>query len=149
VLLDSRRYIDAALKAARALARVQRADGWLAGTYDAQWHSRARYCCLTGVAQMSIDWMRCAQAASAVELQNNAGQGIAFLKRRQRLEDGDEVARGAIAGSTPIWGAYSRFEFPNWAAKFFADALMMDLDHRVVPPVLELSRSTHGNAVHV
>jgi len=39
----------------------------------------------------------------------------------------DEV-RGGIAGSWPIWGAYSRFEFPNWAAKFFADALMLNMD---------------------
>ena len=35
VLLGNRRYIDAAIKAARTLADAQRADGWLAGTYDA------------------------------------------------------------------------------------------------------------------
>ena len=33
------------------------------------------------------------------------------------------AVRGAIAGSHPIWGRYSRFEFPNWAAKFFVDAV--------------------------
>jgi len=27
----------------------------------------------------------------------------------------------------PIWGGYSRFEYPNWAPKFFADALILDL----------------------
>ena len=43
--------------------------------------------------------------------------------------------RGGIAGSAPIWGDYSRFEFPNWAAKFFADALMMDMLDISVPPV--------------
>ena len=43
--------------------------------------------------------------------------------------------RGAIPGSAPIWGAYSRFEFPNWAAKFFADALIMDMTDAAVPPV--------------
>jgi hypothetical protein len=43
--------------------------------------------------------------------------------------------RGAIPGSAPIWGAYSRFEFPNWAAKFFADALIMDMANVPVPPV--------------
>jgi hypothetical protein len=43
--------------------------------------------------------------------------------------------RGGIAGSAPIWGDYSRFEYPNWAAKFFADALMMDLHDISVPPV--------------
>jgi hypothetical protein len=149
VLLDSRRYLDAALKAARALAVVQRADGWLAGTYDARWNPRARYSCVTGVAQMSINWMRCAQSAGAAELQGNAEAALSFVKRNQRLEDEDEVARGAIAGSAPIWGAYSRFEFPNWAAKFFADALMMSLGRSPVPPVVKVPTSRAGSAVHV
>jgi hypothetical protein len=149
VLLESNRYLDAAVKAARALASAQRADGWLAGTYDVHWAARARYCCLTGVAQMSINWMRCAQAAGAVELQSNVDAALSYLKRNHRLDDRDEVVRGAIAGSVPIWGAYSRFEFPNWAAKFFADALMVDLSHSPVPPVLKLSASRQENAVHV
>jgi hypothetical protein len=148
VLLESSRYIDVALKTALALAKVQRADGWLAGTYDEQWISRDGYCCLTGVAQMSINWMRCAEAAGAAELQSNVDVALSFLKRNQRLDDRDEVVRGAIAGSLPIWGDYSRFEFPNWAAKFFADALMMDMNHSPVPPLLKISAS-QGSAVHV
>ena len=47
----------------------------------------------------------------------------------------NDAVRGAIAGSAPIWGDYSRFEFPNWAAKFYADALMMDLSNEPIPPV--------------
>ena len=31
--------------------------------------------------------------------------------------------RGGVAGSAPIGGAYIPFAFPNWAAKFFIDAL--------------------------
>ena len=149
VLLGDSRYIDAAVKAACAVANVQRTDGWLAGTYDGDWVPRASYCCLTGVAQMSINWMRCAREAGAIELRGNAGTALSFLKRRQRLDDRDEVARGAIAGSTPIWGAYSRFEFPNWAAKFFADALMMDHNGSLVPPMLDLSQPRREVAAHV
>jgi len=149
VLLGSSRYVDAAAKAARALAHAQRADGWLAGTYDSDWVPRARYCCLTGVAQMSVNWIRCAQAAGAVELRAKARTALSFLKRAQRLDERDEVARGAIAGSAPIWGAYSRFEFPNWAAKFFADALLMDHDGSPVPPVLDLSQPRQEIVAHV
>ena len=148
VLLGNSRYIHGALKAARSLARVQRADGWLAGTYDAAWIPRATYCCLTGVAQMSINWTRCAQAAGAVELRDNARNALSLLQRSQRLHDRDEVARGAIAGSVPIWGAYSRFEFPNWAAKFFADALMMDLDNIALSPP-ELPAAQQEKVAHV
>jgi len=149
VLLGGGRYVDAAVKAARALARAQHADGWLAGTYDVHWAPRARYCCLTGVAQMSINWMRCAHEAGAVELRDKASRALSFLKRRQRLDDDDEVARGSLAGSAPIWGAYSRFEFPNWAAKFFADALMMDLEDIAVPPIPELSVRGRERVAHV
>jgi hypothetical protein len=148
-LLGEGRYLDAALKAARPVARSQRTDGWLAGTYDAAWTPRARYCCLTGVAQMSINWTRCAQVAGAPELRDNARKALSFLKRSQRLHDHDEVARGSIAGSTPIWGAYSRFEFPNWAAKFFADALMMDLCDNTVPPLPEFANPPQENLAHV
>ena len=123
------------MKAARAIARAQRADGWLAGSFADGWTTSARYCCLTGLAQMSIDWIRCAQAADATELRDNARRGLAFLKGCQRLDDPDDIVRGAIAGSAPIWGRYSRFEFPNWAAKFFADGLMMEMVDSPVPPV--------------
>jgi hypothetical protein len=33
--------------------------------------------------------------------------------------------RGGIKGSHPIWGGYDPFRYPNWAAKFFIDAMMM------------------------
>jgi len=137
VLLGSERYVDAATKAARALAKVQRGDGWLAGTYGENWIAGASYCCLTGVAQMSINWTRIAEQPGAGELRMHARRAIAFVKGRQRLDDPDPIVRGAIAGSVPIWGRYSMFEFPNWAAKFFADALMMDLLNITIPPVLE------------
>ena len=136
VLLGREKYVNAALAAATALARVQRADGWLAGTYDERWSAGATYCCLTGVAQMSIDWTRLAQETGRAELRDNARRALAFVERQQRLSDADPVVRGAIAGSAPIWGDYARFEFPNWAAKFFADAVMMDLENSQVPPAL-------------
>jgi hypothetical protein len=137
LLLGSERYVDAAIKAARALATAQRDDGWLAGTYGENWDAGASYCCLTGVAQMSINWTRIAEQPGMTELRHNARKAIAFLKGRQRLDDSDPIVRGAIAGSAPIWGRYAMFEFPNWAAKFFADALMMDLTNIAIPPPLE------------
>lgn len=135
VLLGESRYLGAALKAARALARVQAEDGSLAGTYDERWAATARYACLTGVAQMSLNWTRLAQETGDKSLHVPARGALAYLALQQRLSDPDPAVRGALAGSQPIWGDYSRFEFPNWAAKFFADALIMDLENIAVPPV--------------
>jgi hypothetical protein len=149
ILLNGEQYINAAVQAAKAMAKVQRADGWLAGTYRENWVPGASYCCLTGVAQMSLNWTRIAQASGIVDLRDNARRALAFLKGHQRLEDRDPIVRGAIAGSAPIWGRYSRFEFPNWAAKFLADALMMDLGDMAVPPVPRLAAQDRGTTAHV
>jgi hypothetical protein len=134
VLLGEQRYLDSADKAARGMARVQRRDGWLAGTYKDGWVADAGYACLTGIAQMSINWTRLAQVTGDDGLRENARNALAYLKTTQRLNDPDDAVRGGIAGSSPIWGDYSRFEYPNWAAKFFADALMMDMADMAIPP---------------
>lgn len=135
VLLGEERYLQAAEKAARGLLARQRQDGWIAGTYRDGWMPTASYACVTGVAQMALCWLRLAQITGDKSIREAAWKAIGYVKRTQRLEEGDEIVRGAIPGSAPIWGAYSRFEFPNWAAKFFADALMMDMADVAVPPV--------------
>ncbi|MGR9117302.1 MAG: prenyltransferase/squalene oxidase repeat-containing protein, partial [Gammaproteobacteria bacterium] len=120
LLLDNQEMIDAAIKAAKAQAAQQRQDGWLAGRYVDNWKPQANYCCLTGVAQMSIIWLRLAQACDLKELEQNAELGINFIKTNHHITRKKDHRDGAIAGSVPIWGRYSMFEYPNWAAKFFA-----------------------------
>lgn len=142
VLLGDQRYLAAALHAGRGMAAAQRDDGWLAGTYRDGWVADARYACLTGVAQMSLNWTRLVQATGADELRKHARSALAYLKTTHRLNDPDPAVRGGIAGSAPIWGDYSRFEYPNWAAKFFADALIMDALDVSVPPVPSVARVT-------
>ena len=140
VLLGEERYLRAAERAAQSLMAKQRSDGWLAGTYDDGWTPTASYACVTGVAQMALCWLRLAQISGDKSYRDAAWRAIAYVKRTQRLEEADPVVQGAIPGSAPIWGAYSRFEFPNWAAKFFADALMMDMADAAVPPVPAAAR---------
>ncbi|HZP85997.1 MAG TPA: hypothetical protein VFB54_04195, partial [Burkholderiales bacterium] len=129
------RHVRAARMAAQAVATTQREDGWIAGTLDEQWQSSVGYACVTGIAQMALCWLRLAQEGEADALREHARLAIAYVQRTQRLADKDPAVRGAIPGSVPIWGAYSRFEFPNWGAKFFADASMMQMKDKPVPPV--------------
>ena len=143
VLLGEERYRQAAVTAARAMANVQRQDGWLAGSYKDGWVADAGYCCLTGLAQMSLNWTRLAQITGEEGFRARARAGLDYLKTTQKLAAHDAAVRGGIAGSSPIWGDYSRFEYPNWAAKFFADALMMDMTDQPVPPVPQI-RSSAG-----
>lgn len=37
---------------------------------------------------------------------------------------------GGIKGAHPINGGYHPWQYPNWATKFYADALMMDSANR-------------------
>ncbi len=140
LLLGNGEFVDKAAKAARALAAQQRADGWLAGTFADGWLPRAGYCCLTGLAQTVLIWQRLGHAGAGDGLEAHIRSGLDYLCRNH-YRDGDQGPRdGGIAGSVPIWGDYSRFEYPNWAAKFFADALLQDVADIVVPrptPVAE------------
>ena len=134
-LTGDERYLTSARRAAAGVASVQRHDGWIAGTLDRHWQSRVQYACLTGVAQMALCWLRLDQETGNTEFRSHAGKAIGYVKRQQHLADDDPVVRGGIAGSAPIWGRYSMFEYPNWAAKFFADALMIEMTGDAIPPV--------------
>lgn len=132
-LLQEPRYLDAATRAARGVLARQRGDGWLAGTYGDDWQPSARYACVTGVAQMALCWQRLHQIGGDDSFRDGARRAIEYVKRTQRTDSPDKIVNGAIPGSSPIWGAYSRFEFPNWAAKFFADALLMEMTGQPLP----------------
>ena len=146
VLLGDERYIDIAERAGLAVAKAQRADGWIAGAFGPDWRARAGYACLTGNAQMALDWLRLAQQGRSPALREHASRAIAYVKRKQRLDEPDLAVRGAVAGSAPIWGRYSMFEFPNWAAKFFADALMMEITDSAIPPIARVSAAGMARA---
>jgi uncharacterized protein YyaL (SSP411 family) len=140
-LAGDERYVAAAKRAASGVASAQRSDGWLPGTLDRNWQSRVQYACLTGIAQMALCWMRLDQEADSVDFRAAASNAIRYVKRQQCLADADPIVRGGIAGSAPIWGRYSMFEYPNWAAKFFADALMIEMTGAPIPP-LAIRKST-------
>ena len=66
--------------------------------------------------------------ANGNQFGDSVARGLAFLKRHHRIDGSERPHDGGMAGSTPIWGGYARFEYPNWAAKFFADGLMADME---------------------
>lgn len=114
---------DAVLLAATRLAeRLERA-GTLAGVLNHRWRPEARYVCLTGNAQMASIWLAAARACGDLRLVSAAFKAIDEVKRAQALTHPNPGIRGGIPGSWPIDGAYIQYALPNWAAKFFVDAL--------------------------
>lgn len=127
VLLEEPRYVQAARRAADSLLQRQRRDGSLAGRFDSEWRDAAGWSCLTGDAQTSIVWLRLHELTGEPRYLEAALRMNRFLAGIQVLDAGDPGISGGIKGSQPIWAEYGPFEYLNWAAKFFADALLLEL----------------------
>lgn len=123
-LLNEKGFMDAAHCTANALLTNQRHDGSLASTYGPEWRESSRSSCLTGNCQVSRLWLRIFETSNDQDYYDSAKKMIAFVSSTQDLHTSDLNIRGAIAGSYPIYGHYERFKYPNWAAKFYIDALL-------------------------
>ena len=82
---------------------------------------------------MCLIWFRIARVVGERDLEESAIRGIDYIKSNHRIIGTETTQKGGITGSSPIWGRYSMFEYPNWAAKFFADALMMNMADISIP----------------
>jgi hypothetical protein len=93
---------------------------------------------VTGGVQFALVWMRLYELTGEATYLSTAFKLIDFTKLLQDIRARHDGIRGGIPGAFPIHGSYSSLKYPNWAAKFFADALMMKLrlmnDERVLRP---------------
>ncbi len=128
LLLSDERYSDAAENSARVVTYRLHGDGFLPGEIDTAGHPRATYCCLTGNCQMAIVWIKLYRQRNDELFRRSALSSLRYTMRTQDIATSDPNIRGAIKGSQPVWGAYSRLTFPNWATKFFIDAMLMSMD---------------------
>jgi hypothetical protein len=126
-VLGDERFQGAARQAADALLARQRSDGSLAGRFDDGWNDAARWSCLTGDAQTAIVWLRLFESTGGRRYLDAAKRMSHYLSGTQDLRALDPGIRGGMKGSQPIWGEYGEYEYLNWAAKFFADALMLEI----------------------
>jgi hypothetical protein len=123
-LLEESRYIEAARLTADALRSRQYANGHLKSTYGQGWRETSTSCCLTGNCQMSRLWLQLYRTTGSEVYSVASVKSMRFVASTQKMTPANPEVRGAIAGSYPIQGRYERFKYPNWAAKFFADALL-------------------------
>ena len=125
LLLDDMRYLTAAKSCADAAMEQLRADGFLAGQISIDGASSVRYCCLTGNCQFSIVWAKFFDMTGDERYQNAVVKATNYVMACQDIQIQNPNVRGAIAGSFPLWGGYAPFSYPNWATKFFIDAMVL------------------------
>lgn len=121
-------FVDAAARIARAVAQTQRRDGALPGRLDRAWRPASRWTCVTGNAQMAIVWQRLASETGERSWLPAADRAVDFNLSIQDLSAPNSGVRGGMPGSHPRAGGYMKHRYPNWAAKFFMDALMLQLE---------------------
>lgn len=121
-------FVDAAVRIARAVAQTQRDDGSLPGRLDSAWRPASAWTCVTGNAQMAIIWQRLAEETGDSSWRVRAQTANRFNLAIQDLTTPDRGKRGGLPGSYPLKGGYMKNRYPNWAAKFFMDALLLQLN---------------------
>jgi len=138
-LIESARLLNDAdtLRAAHRIAqglRIQlQSNGRLAGAFDDGWMPAASHVCVTGLAQMAGCWLRLGQVAQNDGWREPAWRVLAWIKRNQRTIGYDLALRDAVPNAVPIWGGPNAFGFDTLNAKYFADALMMDMVGVAIP----------------
>ena len=105
--------------------KAELSSGNLAGSFTENWQANKSYICLTGNAQLAICFLNLYEREGDLRLVNAAAKLVDTVCAKQNLNHPIAIFQGAVAGSSPIWGAYMKGRYPNWAAKFHADALML------------------------
>jgi hypothetical protein len=131
-VIEAHRYrpdaqlLSAARRMADGLLRAVQADGELPGRLQPGWKPAVRWVCLTGLAQVAICWMLLYGITADARYRLAAHRANAYVRRTVQL-DGPPGIRGGVKGAFPVDGDYGRYQLLNWAAKFLADSLMMEM----------------------
>jgi hypothetical protein len=121
---DGKLFYSLAECSARIFLDLLKEHGRLAGAYDQNIKGRYWYTCLTGNCQIALTWMKLFEKTGEKHFLDGAIQALEPVMKSQRKGLLDPNIRGTIPGSRPIWGRYLFMRYPNWATKFYLDALM-------------------------
>jgi formyl transferase-like protein/prenyltransferase/squalene oxidase-like repeat protein len=147
--------VAAAGAAAERLARRLELSRFLPGLIGSDWRGRSRYTCLTGNCQMALIWFRLHSLSRNLRLVNAALTAIDLVKLAQPMRNPNPGLFGGIPGSDPVHGGYIEGAVPNWAAKFFIDAMLekrrvlSELRTERTSPAIPSSRISSGPIVPV
>lgn len=99
-------------------------NGRLPGAYDTDWHSNRRYTCLSGNAQIALCLLSAYPVTRNERFPEAARALVEEICRHQKPDHVIASLRGAIPGSSPLWGRYMRGRYPSWTVKYLCDAIV-------------------------
>jgi lantibiotic modifying enzyme len=118
-----------ALCAALTKQPVKGILGMVPYAFDENWSGVATESNLTGNAQLACFLYRLSHVTDNDLYRLAADKVLSATKRTQLIDTSITEIRGAIAGTYPIYKGYVANGFPNWATKFYADALLMKIEY--------------------
>lgn len=127
-------FINAVRLTADALLSRISDKGYLPGCFYSDWEPAVFSSCLTGSAQIAIVFYRLTEQTGEPKYRTHADKLVNYLKALQVTQSDDAAVVGAIAGSFPLFGGYMRAGYPNWATKYFLDALLLQAQFEQVTP---------------
>ncbi|MBD3636683.1 MAG: terpene cyclase/mutase family protein [Crocinitomicaceae bacterium] len=125
IVTNNDHWIQEVKKSVDQLTIVMRSNGTFGSRLDDKWNSQDHSSCLTGNLQLSIIYGKLYELFNEKKYLENLKRINAFHKSTQ-FTKGSVNTTGAIKGSHPFWGAYCPYSYPNWATKFFIDALLLE-----------------------
>ena len=123
ILLGETLIFEKTVASATALCQQIQKQGRSAGRYDENWRGDYSFLCVTGNAQLSVLFQRLWALTGEPTFEQMSQFVLWEILDFQSLESKNKNRSGALAGRAPLWGPYLRMRYPNWAAKFFLDAM--------------------------
>lgn len=118
-------FLTASRRTADALLSAIGPNGELPGRLNDNWSGTVDWTCLTGNVQIAACWFLLYDITDDNRYLEAARAANKFVRRTMDL-DGRPETRGAVKGSFPVSGGYCTYEYPNWAAKFLIDSLLLE-----------------------
>jgi len=123
---EGKKYLDSALLSMDNFTKFSKIkeDKILNATFNEKWLPNSNYSCLTGNAQFAIIYYKLWKITKNDIYLNLANKLVRQLCELQ-IKSNNKNLNGGITGSYPINGNYCALLIPNWAVKFFADAITL------------------------
>lgn len=117
-------YLAAVRRTADRIISIYSANRHLVSEIGENWEFLSSHVCLTGYAQLAIVFFRL-YGLNGDKRYLNAGLDLLDdVAATQDVTSPETPHFGGIKGSLPIYGRYAPLQYPNWATKFFIDALL-------------------------
>lgn len=120
--------LTSVMKFADAIVNIVDDEGYLPGRWNQNWTPAVKWVCLTGSVQIAHTLLLVYKETGESKYLETGSKLNEYVRRTVRLEGPNDAMIGGIKGSYPIDGFYGRFEYLNWAAKFFIDSNMCEAE---------------------